>query len=107
MRCLFYCTLVFLLGPLSRTAFAQRVTPPVPRARGALSTAIPVIAILEDSTKRLEILGLKRWTLAMIQDSLARYAPHDSLLSHACAAILRGKLHFADAAVTYAPQVVD
>jgi hypothetical protein len=57
--------------------------------------------ILETPTTRLELIGLKRWTLAMIQDSLARYAPGDSLTSHACAAILRGKLGFADAAVQY------
>lgn len=59
--------------------------------------------ILETPTVRLELIGLKRWTLAMIQDSLARYAPGDSLTSHACAAILRGKLGFADAAVQYYP----
>ena len=59
--------------------------------------------ILETPTARLELIGLKRWTLAMIQDSLARYAPGDSLTSHACAAILRGKLGFADAAVQYYP----
>jgi len=33
----------------------------------------------------------------MLQDSLAKYAPGDSLQSHACAATLRYKLHFADA----------
>lgn len=36
----------------------------------------------------------------MMQDSLARYAPRDSLQSHACAAILRYKLGFADASST-------
>ena len=35
----------------------------------------------------------------MIEDSLAAYSPTDSLTGHACAAILRGKLHFADASV--------
>lgn len=50
---------------------------------------------------RVEVVGLKRWTVPMIQDSLARYAPHDSLTSHACAAILRLKLGFPDAAATY------
>lgn len=46
----------------------------------------------------VEVLGLRRWTLAMLQDSLAKYAPGDSLQSHACAAVLRYKLGFADAA---------
>lgn len=60
-------------------------------------------AILETPTARVELIGLKRWTLPMIQDSLARYAPGESLASHACAAILRQKLGFADAAAQYSP----
>jgi hypothetical protein len=63
--------------------------------------------ILETPSARLELIGLKRWTLAMIQDSLARYAPGESLTSHACAAILRGKLGFADAAAEYYPPGVE
>jgi hypothetical protein len=59
-------------------------------------------AVLENDAMRVELIGLKRWTLPMLQDSLSRYAPHDSLLSHSCAAILRGTLHFADAAAEYA-----
>ncbi len=62
---------------------------------------------LETPEVRLELIGLKRWTLAMIRDSLARYAPGDSLTSHACAAILRGKLGFADASVEYYPAGFD
>jgi hypothetical protein len=46
----------------------------------------------------VEVLGLRRWTLAMVQDSLAKHAPGESLASHACAAVLRYKLGFADAA---------
>jgi hypothetical protein len=56
--------------------------------------------VLETTTARVEVLGLKRWTVPMIQDSLARYAPQGSLTSHACAAILRMKLKFADASAT-------
>lgn len=58
-------------------------------------------SVLENGTLRVELIGLKRWTLTMIQDSLSRYAPSDSLLSHSCAAILRDKLHFADASAEY------
>jgi hypothetical protein len=58
-------------------------------------------AVLENDEMRLELIGLKRWTVPMIQDSLRRYAPNDSLLSHACAGILREKLGFADASVAY------
>ena len=49
----------------------------------------------------VEVLGLRKWTLAMLQDSLAKYAPGDSLQSHACAAVLRYKLGFADASSTH------
>jgi hypothetical protein len=58
---------------------------------------------LETDSVRLEIIGLTRWTIPMIQDSLAVHSPGDSLTSHACAAILRQHLKFADAAVIYYP----
>ncbi|MEP6496298.1 MAG: hypothetical protein ABJF01_26760 [bacterium] len=56
--------------------------------------------VIETATSTIEFVGLKRWTIQMIKDSLAVYAPNDSLTAHACAAILRLKLHFADAAVS-------
>src|SRR5918992_5414456 len=64
-------------------------------------------AVLENDQMRLELIGLKRWTVAMIEDSLRRYAPKDSLLSHACGAILRDKLRFADASVRYHATTID
>jgi len=71
----------------------------------AIFAAVPSVAqpqnVLETPKTRVEVLGLRRWTVPMIQDSLARYAPGDSLTSHACAAILRGKLKFADASASY------
>ena len=71
----------------------------------AILAAAPSVArpqnVLETPKTRVEVLGLRRWTVPMIQDSLARYAPGDSLTSHACAAILRGKLKFADASASY------
>lgn len=63
--------------------------------------------ILENDQMRLELIGLKRWTVPMIEDSLRRYAPKDSLLSHACAAVLREKLKFADASVMYYTTTID
>ncbi|MBK7593828.1 MAG: hypothetical protein IPJ11_00960 [Gemmatimonadetes bacterium] len=81
-------TLVFhaiaLLGSAARTAPAQQP---------------PAVLKLTDG-RTIYITGLKRWTVAMIQDSLNRYSPGDSLQSHACAAVLRYKLHFADAAAS-------
>lgn len=59
---------------------------------------------IENQNLRVELIGLKRWTIPMIQDSLAKYSPHDSLLSHSCAAILRDKLKFADASVNVYPK---
>jgi len=69
---------------------------------GTLKTA-PVAhdqppAVLNVANKQVEVLGLRRWTLVMIQDSLDKYAPGENLASHACAAVLRYKLGFADAA---------
>jgi hypothetical protein len=74
----------------------------------ALSLLEPVVALaqntIENDKLRVELIGLKRWTIPMIQDSLAKYAPHESLLTHSCAAILRDKLKFADASVGYFPK---
>jgi len=55
----------------------------------------------------VEVLGLRRWTVGMIQDSAAKYAPGNDLASHACAAILRSKLGFADASVVVYPSATD
>jgi hypothetical protein len=46
----------------------------------------------------IEIVGLERWTPAMIQDSMDVHAPGTSLSTHACAAVLRYQLGFANAA---------
>jgi hypothetical protein len=48
---------------------------------------------------RVEVLGLERWTLKMLQDSIAHYVPGQTLHDAACMATLRYKLHFADASV--------
>ena len=58
----------------------------------------PAVLKLDDG-RQIVVSGLRRWTVPMIQDSLARYSPSDSLQSRACAVVLRYKLHFADAAV--------
>jgi hypothetical protein len=63
----------------------------------AVSQRAPSIVQLAGG-RQIFVTGLRTWTVAMIQDSLAKYSPGDSLQSHACAAVLRYKLHFADAA---------
>jgi hypothetical protein len=64
--------------------------------------------ILHLPGKEVEVLGLRNWTLEMLQDSMAKYAPGESLSSHACAAVLRYKLGFPDAvAYYYSATVVD
>ncbi len=60
----------------------------------------PKAASIKTKDAEIEVLGLREWTLQMVQDSLAKYAPDDGLASHACAAVLRGKLGFADASVS-------
>jgi hypothetical protein len=45
----------------------------------------------------VEVLGLRHWTPAMIQDTMDVRAPGESLTSHACAATLKGKLGFPEA----------
>jgi hypothetical protein len=77
------CTVAALVLTVSGDLRAQPVRP-------------PAVLSLPDG-RVVEVLGLRRWTLAMLQDSLARYAPGDSLHRHSCAATLRYILGFADA----------
>lgn len=69
---------------------------------GCVAAVHPVSAqaVLENDSLRVELIGLRRWTVPMIEDSLHRYAPTSSLLSHACAVALR-QIGFADASATY------
>ncbi|HEX6600828.1 MAG TPA: hypothetical protein VF034_16050 [Gemmatimonadaceae bacterium] len=48
---------------------------------------------------RVEVLGLHRWTLAALQDSIQRRVPGQTLADAACMVTLRDSLHFADALV--------
>lgn len=52
----------------------------------------------QQPARTVEVLGLRRWTTGMLQDSLDRHAPGVTLDMHACAAVLRYRLGFADAA---------
>src|SRR5215813_10246265 len=67
----------------------------------AVTVVAPLRAqvVIQTSKATIEIIGLSRWTMKMVEDSLAKYG-EDSLTAHACAAILRQRLHFADASVT-------
>src|SRR5688572_14822988 len=65
-------------------------------ARIAAAQSAPSVLKLDDG-RTIYVVGLRTWTVRMIQDSLTKYSPKDSLQSHACAAILRYKLGFADA----------
>ena len=53
----------------------------------------------ESPNGRVEVLGLRRWTLSMLQDSIRRYVPGQELHDAACMVTLRDSLHFADASV--------
>jgi xanthine/CO dehydrogenase XdhC/CoxF family maturation factor len=61
-----------------------------PRAASQQVLALP--------DRTVEFIGLRSWTMAMVQDSLAVYAPGDSIHTHTCAAALRYRLGFAEAA---------
>ena len=50
---------------------------------------------------RVEVLGLRRWTLDMLRDSIRRYAPGQELHDAACMVTLRDSLHFAEAYVSH------
>lgn len=49
----------------------------------------------------VEVLGLRRWTLAMLRDSIRRYVPGQDLHDAACMVTLRDSLHFAEASVMH------
>jgi hypothetical protein len=57
-------------------------------------------AAYDSPTGRVEVLGLRRWTLAMLRDSIRRYVPGQELHDAACMVTLRDSLHFVDASVT-------
>lgn len=55
---------------------------------------------------RVEVLGLRHWTLKALQDSIRHRVPGQTLADAACMVTLRDSLHFADALVndlTYSP----
>jgi hypothetical protein len=47
----------------------------------------------------VEVVGLRRWTLAMLRDSIRHYVPGQDLHDAACMVTLRDSLHFAEASV--------
>jgi hypothetical protein len=60
-----------------------------------------------DSARTVEIIGLRRWTVGMVRDSLRKYAPNEDLDADATAANLRNLLGFADAATSMHNLVFD
>src|SRR6266566_1951964 len=67
---------------------------------GAVLTAPGAAQVAYDSPRgRVEVLGLRTWTLQMLQDSIRRRVPGQTLEDAACMITLRDSLHFADALV--------
>lgn len=58
---------------------------------------------IETSDGSVEFVGLRRWTLEMIRDSIETYAPGVPLGAAACGEVLRTRLGFPDAAVLRFP----
>jgi hypothetical protein len=67
----------------------------------------PIAVIDLDSSRTVEIIGLRRWTADMVRDSLKKYAPDDAIDSDATASNLRNLLGFADAAMSAHTVVFD
>lgn len=67
----------------------------------------PIAHMDLDSSRTIEVIGLRRWTIEMVRDSLKKYAPDEGLDSDAGAANLRNLLGFADAATTINTVVFD
>ena len=67
----------------------------------------PLARIELDSSRTIEIVGLRSWTPEMLRDSLKKYAPDEGLDSDATAANLRNFLGFADAATSVHTVVFD
>jgi len=57
--------------------------------------------VMQGNSTTIEILGLRQWTIAMLNDSLRKYQGHDLTTqgAHGCAVTLRHDLRFPDAAV--------
>lgn len=67
----------------------------------------PAATIELDSTRVIEVLGLRRWTAEMLRDSLAKATPGEGLDSPEAAVNLRNALGFADAAAFTSSVVFD
>lgn len=82
---------------------------PIPRsllAAATLAALLPLAPPLEAQRaydvdgKRVEVFGLRHWTLAALQDSVGRIMPGQALHDAACMVTLTQTLGFADAEVT-------
>jgi hypothetical protein len=67
----------------------------------ALGNAANAQVSYESPKGRVEVLGLRKWTLAMLRDSVRRYVPGQELHDAACMVTLRDSLHFAEASVSW------
>ncbi|HWZ57326.1 MAG TPA: hypothetical protein VNW46_00015 [Gemmatimonadaceae bacterium] len=90
-------------GVAARARFAHVVLAAlslVSASRSMRGQAASSANVIETPNGRVEVLGLKRWTVDGLQDSLRAHAGYDlrTAGAHACGAVLRYKLHFADAA---------
>jgi hypothetical protein len=65
-----------------------------------LAPSLAAQNVLRVPGKTVEVIGLERWTVPMLQDSLRRYGGGVTLDSDACAGVLRENMGFPAAAVT-------
>jgi len=85
------------------TPYLRRIRSPLLAITIACATPVAAQVRYNTADTRVEILGLERWTRRMLEDSIAHYAPGQTLASAACMATLRGPLKFRDALVSQYP----
>jgi hypothetical protein len=69
-------------------------------AQTAAPPPIHLSQVLVTPRGTVEVIGLNRWTLRMLHDSVAAHTGGESLFSSACQAVIRDKLGFAAAHVS-------
>jgi hypothetical protein len=68
----------------------------------SVSTTTAVAQVVSDNDREtVEVVGLRRWTIQRLQDSLAKLAPGEPI--HGCAATLKYAVHFAETSLMSYP----
>jgi hypothetical protein len=69
----------------------------------AVASSEAAAQAVDSTAGRVEVIGLRRWTISMLRDSLRAYRPDVDLGDAACGEVLRDSLGFAEAGVLRFP----